>query len=85
MCKYCDEDVYGRQPINYKLVCVGSEPLMIHGTFIEFDPENSSEKMVLQSYLLNAEYDFISQDNTPINYCPVCGRKLRSDEKGVTE
>lgn len=65
MCEYCEEDAIE------KLLSCKNE---IMGIDFEFAVDISNEELQLYS---KTEYDVAIVDTFKLNYCPVCGRKLK--------
>lgn len=78
MCKYCRETFTGEanEDLVFRNIKMNGVDVLGFHTFIEYSKE--TETVYIKSYLDEAVYgQCIAGKNVKINYCPVCGRKLR--------
>lgn len=75
MCAYCnysvDNDIYPKALISEDIVTIKEVSAL--EIFVDFEDHHEWRLELYQ----NTDNDFFDLAGVPINYCPICGRKLR--------
>lgn len=80
MCKYCEEHVLEEGGYDIEPICEREESKYNHGCFTGIDVHLEKDKLKMYAVVDGQNVKCLhAEKEIKINFCPMCGRKLESD------